>query len=218
MYTRLSTVVTPATNRRLASLAIFKQGPTKKDGADDEYLDYLRDVQSQAFESACNRVFAREAIKDVFREPRHDLYEHGQYKPAEELVLSRRPIVSISSVVDYTGTLDPSLYEYEAEAGILYRLWDCGDGTFARIPWRSRSVTVQYVAGYILPDDPDSNLPHDIQDAVITLMRMAWKGKDRDPALRSQSAGEIGNQSFWLGFPPNVQQAVAKYADIPVGM
>lgn len=215
MYTRLSTVTVPATNRRLARLDVFKMGPKTIDGAQDEYLDYLRDVASQAFESACNRTFARETIQDVFRID-HRRFDRDVNRD-HELVLSRRPVASITSVADWTGTLDPSLYEVDAEAGILYRLWNCGDGTFARVPWCSRSVTVVYVAGYILPDDASANLPVDIQDAVITIMRQRFKGKDRDPALRSQSDSAIGNQSFWLGIPPDVQATINKYADIPVG-
>jgi hypothetical protein len=215
MYTRLSTVTVPATNRRLARLDLLKMGPTIKDGSQDEYLDYLRDVASQTFESACNRTFARETIRDVFRIERHR-FEHN-INQNHELVLSRRPIVSVASVVDWTGTVDPTLYEFDADAGVLYHLWNCGDGTFARIPWRSRTVTVTYVAGYILPDDSGANLPADIQDAVLTLIRMRFKGKDRDPSLRSQSDGGIGNQSFWLGMPPDVQATINKYADIPVG-
>jgi hypothetical protein len=215
MYTRLSTVTVPAANRRLARLDVFKMGPKTVDGAQDEYLNFLRDVASQAFESACNRTFAQETIRDVFRLD-HRRFDRDMTR-GEELVLSRRPVSSITSVIDWTGTLDPTLYETDAEAGILYKLWNCGDGTFVRTPWCSRSVTGTYVAGYILPDDQGSNLPADIQDAVITLMRMRFKAKDRDPALRSQSDGGIGNQSFWLGTPPDVQATISRYADIPVG-
>lgn len=114
--------------------------------------------------------------------------------------------------------LDPSLYEVDPDTGLLTRLYDRGDGVMTPIGWRPGPVTVQFTAGYVLPGNTGSNLPVNIQRAVIKLARLEFRGKDRDPALRSQSAGEVGTQSFYVGVPKDVMDVAANYRDIKFGV
>lgn len=220
--TRITTVVTPAATRNLASRELFKMGPKTLDGSQDEYIDRLNASKSGLFENLCNRVFARETLRDVFR--LHTGYGnfygglHGAEYGVNPLILSRRPVTGITSVIDRSGTLDPTLYEVAPETGFLTRLHARGDGTFIPVGWSGPTVTVTFTAGYLLPEDQGRDLPYEIEEAVIALMRGAFKGKDRDPALRSQSDGGIGNQSFWLGIPPDVQSVIDSYRDVTLGV
>lgn len=205
MLARRSTViVTPAAaeDRRLASRDMFKLGMGIKDGELDEYIDFQIDAQSDAFSRECDRVFYRETLQDIFTTTDRDPWH---YQPVRSLVLSRYPVVSIASITDASGMIDPTTYTTDLKTGIVrfhgcHRSWCPGD------------LTVQYIAGYLTPGQEGRDLPHEIEEAVLTMVRGAYKARGRDPAQRSQQS-QAGTQSFWIGIPPDVQQAIDNHAD-----
>ena len=206
-YYRSFSIVTPAAaaDMRLASRETFKQGVGIKDGENDEYIEFLLDANSAAFQKECDRVLYRETVQDVFTGTQpHSRDDRQQIR---SIVLSRFPVVSIVSVADASGTIDPAHYSLDGPSGILRfherRCWPA---------WSGQALTVQYVAGYLTPSQAGRNLPYDVEKAVLTMARMDYKARQRDPSMRSQEA-VAGNQSFWIGIPPDVQGVIDSYCD-----
>jgi|SRR5579871_1903049 len=83
-------------------------------------------------------------------------------------------------------------YKVDAEKGWLIRL---NRFTGLAEKWPAMPVTVQYAAGY-------STIPDDLVDAVLRQITGRYKGKGRDPMLRTMDQPGLGSQTFWIGTPP----------------
>ena len=88
------------------------------------------------------------------------------------------------------------------------------DGLIVR--WSSIPVRVRYPAGF-------AEIPDDLQDAVIRMVKARWFGRDRDPLVRSQTAVGIYEAQYFFGagpgsegqFPPDVTAMLDNYR-VPV--
>jgi hypothetical protein len=186
MITSIVRVDTPATSRLCTTLERVKAELDIGDGANDTLLSgYI----AQASESVANYLcmpLARESVTETFRlrlSPR-------------VLILTRAPIVAITAVVEDSGTVDPAEYEYDADAGLLYRLSDD-----SRVYWSSRKIMVSYSAGYLMPGTSGANLPADIERAAILTVSAMAGGQGRDAMLRSEMLPDIGSTTYFEASP-----------------
>jgi hypothetical protein len=162
MADRTITILTPATDSDLMTLDEAKQllGLSLTDTSDDAQLQLFIDVNSATVARLCNRIFAREEVKEEWRELGCQLSWPGYYYPdyvpyysgtagrsdAHRIFLSHWPVQApdIESVESPQGTLlDPSAYEIETESGKL----ECLIGSFIE------PVVVTYWGGYNLPEE-----------------------------------------------------------------
>lgn len=166
----------------------------------------------------------REASSDIFAriwaQPRETITETFWPRPwqvcgPEALVLSRRPVVSVTSVTVDGSAVDSSLYRLAA-AGMLHAL--AADG--APTEWSiAKSVVVTYVAGYTMPCEvANYDLPPALEAACVELVSSYWLSRGRDPTVRQEDVPGLGSQTFWVGaigevgsLPPGVEAKIAPY-------
>lgn len=131
------------------------------------------------------------------------------------LLLPWRPSVTAASEVKEDGITLVSGTDYALASGILLRL--AGDGFR---PWCHGKMEVTFTAGWDLPGD----VPPGIEIATIEQIKAAFTGRDRDPALVSQTIPEVLQQVWRVpgagtgaGFLlPQVQSAFDPYRRIIV--
>ncbi len=173
-------------------------------GAEHDAL--LADLIRQASRTAatwCNRVFAKETVRETLRPE----------VPFRRLVLDRHPVASIISIVEDNETLVAGDYELDATSGLLIRLVD-------DLPtdWCADKIVITYVAGY----DLLTNLPEDVEKAVIALVRGWWFGRARDPLVKAQEIPGVMRQDYWVGavgdggLPPEFEILLAPYRNVAV--
>ena len=150
-------------------------------------LQRLISEQSEVAASWCRRPLAQATVIDSFR--LQDCYGY-QYEP---LIPSRRPIASITEIVEDGTTLVETDYEYDEDTGFLWRL----DSNEDRVGWTGKTV-LTYVGGYELL----TTLPRDIERAVISMIKQNWFSLSRDPMTRSETVDGIGRVDFWVGSVP----------------
>jgi hypothetical protein len=162
MADRIITILTPATDFDLVTLdeAKMLMGQSLTDTSDDAQLQLFIDINSATAARLCNRVFAREEVREEWRELGCQLSMPGYYYPdyvpyysgtslrsdAHRIFLSHWPVqaADIESVESPQGTLlDPSAYEIETLSGKL----ECLIGSFVE------PVVVTYWGGYDLPEE-----------------------------------------------------------------
>ncbi len=168
---------------------------------DDAWIDAEISAASTAIEGYCSRVFARETLREQWRDI-----------SLEKLILARAPVVSITSVVEDGVTLASTDYELDAATGFLWRL--SGD---ARTHWRAQKVVVTYLAGYLLPGQSGRDLPADIERACRLAVVSAFQQRGRDVMIRSESDTAIGSISYldprggMEALPPQVAGLLGPY-------
>lgn len=113
-----------------------------------------------------------------------------------ELFLTRRPIASVTSVVEDGSTLTEGTdFQTNKHTGVLERL-DSDEIT----SWSAEKIVVTYSAGYILPDDDGvSDLPYEIEEAAIYTVaaRMAdLNPSSIDPEVKSETLFEVYSATY----------------------
>lgn len=116
-----------------------------------------------------------------------------------ELILSRAPLVSVTSVSEDGVALVPDDFEIDAAAAVLTRLSDDGGPQ----PWKTARVVVVYVAGW-------ATVPDDLKAAAAALTRFWYFQTGRDPTVRSEEVPDVHKVSFTT---PGA--AVAEYKAVP---
>lgn len=206
-------VVTPTGDYTLLSAAELRTaiGLSSTDTGEDAKLGEIGPMAFAAITRAC-RVMAegvkvptlrKETLRDTFRSDRH-------YR---ELILSRRPIVSITSIVEGETTLETTDYEIEAGAGMLKRL---SSDNYTR--WACGKIVVTYLAGYdVVPDD--------LKDAAARLVNTYYLSGTDDPLEKSVELPDIGTVQRWVdkdsdaGMPDDILAALQRggYVNVWVG-
>lgn len=159
---------------------------------------------SRVIANHCGRVFERATVTEYPRSP-------GRPR----LLLSRPPIVSITSITEFGSELDAADYEVECsdaakDQGLLLRLnrsWRPvvrTGGLITDIPdtYAGRSddlgITAVYTGGFITPGQvaldvvtyPATTLPEDIQEAAIQAAVQLYRQRGSDPNVASESLGD----------------------------
>jgi hypothetical protein len=124
--------------------------------------------------------------------------------PGQRLLLSRTPILTITSVVLYGQPLlqdDAAGFILEnAEAGILFRRYgwspfDLFQNGIVQQPTvqtaRPDALVATYSGGFVLPKDGDGDgtrtLPYDLEEAALATAVSLWRQRGRDRAVGSES-------------------------------
>jgi hypothetical protein len=181
----ITTIVTPATDRDLVTLADVREQLQFKsnDTAQDAWLAKQITRTSQQAEKYCNRIFAQQTYQDTFGISNGD--------PGTPLMLGQAPI-NVTLVTVDGSDLDATASIADVEPGLLY-------STVEPRSWISKSsIIVQYGAGF-------AEIPDDVQQAVIHLVVMAYRGRTRDPMLRMRETPGLGREMYWIGAAPGEQ-------------
>jgi hypothetical protein len=128
--------------------------------------------------------------------------------PASGLLTGLAPPPSSPSiVVNVLPTVPPSLstgsvlpqplcegvdFETDAEVGQLTRLFALS-GEPSR--WTTLPTAIVYQAGY-------PELPDDLQEACLLLVKMRWFARSRDPMIREENAAGVWQATYWGGTGP----------------
>lgn len=220
-----TTVLTPAENCDLTTLANIKDDlaiPATDTSSDTTLARFITE-QSELVAQYCNRVFPIETVQDTIILDR-DAYPYQVPGQQAVLQLSRWPVVAVISVVDQVATgVSNTLvagvdFLVDAALGWLTRIEPT---TGMPINWRADQYTVQYQAGLFTPGT--TNLPADLEMAVLRLVTARFKARGRDPFLRSQGEPGVGQEQYWIGalpgqsgpFPPDIAAVLEKYR-VPV--
>jgi hypothetical protein len=142
---------------------------------------------SAAIVRACH-VAAAGAIPPTLRlEEVVDTYRLKSHQKA--LILSRRPVVSVTSLVEGSTTLAEDVdFEVEADAGLLYRL--SGD---ERVCWSSGKVVMTYSAGW-------ATVPDDLRLAAEKLAQVFHsEGGSGGSGLKRESIPGVIEREWWVG-------------------
>ena len=127
----------------------------------DDMLEMLIEWASDEIATECNRTFAKETLKAVYRE-----INSG----CKRLQMTHYPIEVMSSVVDRSGNIlvENTDYEVDYESGKITRL---------NTTW-SDSSTFTYRGGYDLP----AETPKALRQATLILSREAYFATQRGDA------------------------------------
>lgn len=178
----------------------------------DARLDALIEGACAFVENWCNRrgEMFYEVVSETFR----------LNQPASNLYLSRSPVVSVTSVSDGDTALATTDWEIDYDTGRLARLDGANGlqkwgGLVSAIPFRA---TVMYGAGYFADDDTGGNVPADLRDGTLALIRSNWFSLDRDPFTRSEEVPGVATISYGFGaaaqnngMPPDAEALLAPY-------
>jgi len=173
-------VTTPADSEELTTLETVKAELELTDGSFDARLTSYITQASAICGDYCNTTFGLASYTET--------YLAGT--SSDLLVLARRPLTTVTSVVEADQTLDPVTdYMLDKPRGIIQRLpgnmqgwawgWVGERPPSLRWGWGQPKIIVTYEAGYGLLD----GLPPAIERACIELVKMAYFTGPRDPSL-----------------------------------
>lgn len=141
-----------------------------------------------------------------------------------EIVLSRKPVTEVTSVVVAGTTIDVAGYNSEGASGILSRIPTLTYQSLA-VDRTSRTV-ITYDAGWTLPtDDPDATftMPAEIEEAAIIMFQVMLSGRSLPPNVKTQWVTDIERLEFWVGqigengsLPPAVTAKLDPYRYEPI--
>lgn len=151
---------------------------------------------SGAITRYCKRQLVQQSVTEQFRPDRRVVITNMTIDSPTHIRLRLRmyPVTEIASVTEDGTVLDPSSYEVDPETGLLSRLY----GDMPR-QWMAAKILVAYTGGYVLPPDPAADLPDEISDAAIQLVKLMRFSARRDPLVKSQVVVGVLEQDFWVG-------------------
>lgn len=202
-------IVTPATSTRLTTLDAVKADLGLAGTASDDALGALIDQFSDTVAAWCGRTFGLATVRETL--------DITRLCDRRVILLERWPVASVDSITvtgialasaDYA--LDPAKGElrYRAPDGRLW-LWPVGDSV------------ITYATGYLLPGETGRTLPHDIERACILMVRSAWHGMGRNPALRSEESAGVATFTYFAAngdaLSLEAQALLSPYRSINVG-
>lgn len=91
-------------------------------------------------------------------------------------------------------------FEIARERGEIMRLFS--DGYVSK--WPVAKIAVEYSAGY-------AEIPDDLQDACIDLVKARWFARTRDPMLRDENIEGVYSASYWFGTGPGAPNDLPAY-------
>jgi len=181
------TIASPNTDRSLLTLAELRGAAGVADNSRDAELTALGDYVSAMITKAC-KVQAAGNIPPTLREETVQQTIRFQGR-RQSFTLARRPVVSIATVTENGSEISDSNYEYDASAGLLYRL-NCG----VRSYWffdNPHHLVVEYTAGW-------ATVPADLKYAAIKYVKAEITTGSRDPLLKRVRIDGVSEREFWV--------------------
>jgi hypothetical protein len=173
-------ILQPADNFALMTLDELKTvlGIASSDTSNDPQLQQLIDWYSASVSQITNRVFAREKVRETWR----DL-------GSRRVFLSHWPVkeTDIESVECPRGALVPGT-DYELEEG---------SGKLSLFGSRAEPIVVTYTGGFVLPDEA----PDDLKNAAAILIRQGRTAAQRDAVAGIRSISHKDSRVMF--FDPN---------------
>ena len=141
-------ILTPADSFALMTLDELKTmlGITSSSTANDEQLEMLIDANSSVISTLCNRVFAKEEVRETWRclGSRRVYLTHWPVKEAD---------------IESVTTNGTERVDYELEEG---------SGKLSIFTDRQEPIVVHYTGGYLLPDEAPDALKQACSLMVVT--------------------------------------------------
>lgn len=215
-------VTTAATDLTLLTVAERRAAVNISDGSRDVDLSRLESRVSAVIAQACKiatdgvtpPTLRKETITDTFRRNRWAGSARHRYRDdvdgGQAIYLSRRPVVSVASVVEAGTTLAVTSYEIRAGTGGLIRL-----NSDAPAQWAADKIVVVYDAGW-------DTVPDGLKRAAEQLMQVYWSQQANDPLVKQISIPGVLERQFWIGsssdpaIPQNVMDALGPYMNLLV--
>jgi Phage gp6-like head-tail connector protein len=171
------TIITAPESTRLTTLATVKLHLGITSNTDDALINTFIDSASSRASSYCNRQFAQSRIKETL-----------QNSGTKNLRLSKIPVPEIHTVEYDNIVVDPTSYYFEnANTGLItnYFLWN---NTYEKFLYE-----VEYTFGYVLPSYTTGvrNLPHDIELAVIDLVKTNYLNRKADTTIIDEAVAQV---------------------------
>lgn len=189
------------------------------DASQDTYLARLINAASEAIERYCDRHFEKAS-----------LIEKVAGQGSQRILLSRTPILSVTSVTLSGSVLAPSEYEVEAEAGMIYRStgwpWSAMHRPgIVQDPYpgsETKNIEVTYTGGYVLPKDEDltanppvvRTLPYDLEEACIATVKTWFRAKGADLNRTSRRLMDVGDTWDRRALPEPVKETLGPWRRI----
>jgi len=139
-------ILVPAQSYALISLDELKVATGGAATGDDAQMQWLIDAQSSVISTLCNRVFAKETVRETWRDLGGDV---------RRLYLTHWPVKEED--IDSVMTADASRLDWEL---------DEGQGKLSIFTARNEPIIVEYTGGYELPDEA----PMALKQAVALLV------------------------------------------------
>jgi hypothetical protein len=207
----ITQVLTPAATYDLIDLATLKTLNAITGTLQDVYLSLVISQISTIAANYCNRVFPVETLSDSFW-PRRRGYLREPRRVARPLILSRNPIVTVTSILEGVGGVAPTAlvagvdYQLDAIKGFVYRLDTLGYPT----TWVADSIVATYSAGY-------SPIPADLQLAAASWVKAIAAAQTRDSTIKSETVVGVYSATYGaaagspLGVPADIAEALDNY-------
>lgn len=172
-----------------------------------DYINRLIKAASFSIENYTEREFQYRTLTETL-----------QAQNQRSLLLTRRPLRSVTQIKLDGSTISTTTYEIDnKEASILFRTSGVWTSTLLARSFIERMSygvglrdwSVQYVAGYILPNStayPGSTaaLPDNIEEACVQTVKSWFLDRKNNPALKSEKIGDASETHFDtnFGLPP----------------
>ena len=210
-------VTTPATSHRLTTLDNVKTALDINSSDDDTYLEMLIDQASDFVSQYCARTFAKQTYEEQLGGTGHP-----------RLMLDRTPIQQINEIKSGDAVLDSNSYEIEdADAGFVW----IDDKRWRQLRYVNQGIvptatrfkrldyTVEYEAGYTLPDDPNRDLPASLEAVVIEIVKWWFSERTENPNVRWQEVGDTRETKYdrQVGdrvLPPKVETSLKPFVRV----
>lgn len=213
------TVTSAAATTALTTLETVKTALSVSADTEDEFIERQIDgITSRIVSEIIRAMPAVDGTRTIGLETLSQQYRLKARQTS--LVIGRwvpQMPVTILSITEDDTVLETTDYEFNGGEGVLIRLSEDRP-----ICWSASKVVVSLTAGWLLPGDTGRNLPQNIEDAAIELIKLARFNRTRDPTLRQENILE-GLYSYQLfapsdapgGIPENVAALLAPYC-LPV--
>ncbi len=215
-------VVTPAPNRKLTTLANVKieLGIADADTSEDPKLNRLIDRISAMVVDYVYVPAAVDGSKTLALETLNQKFAKSPWYGGSrcKMQLARRPVTEIVSVTIGATLIDPTDYDFDGGEGTMWRTGAVSiPGTIIYVP--GQKTEVRFKAGWTVPNGSDPfTLPLPLEGAVIGMIRAARFAADRDPTVKSEWTTDIERLDYWVGqigengaFPPDIASSIDDY-------
>lgn len=203
-------ITTAAEDKNLLSAEEMRLaiGLASGDSSKDTPLATLNARVSTLIAQACKVATAGISVVTLRSETITETFRNGEW--FEHLVLSRRPVTAITSVVEDGVTLAATDYEIDAGSGLLLRLEDDRPAM-----WSGEKITVVYVAGW-------ATVPADLKLAASKVANEFYTVGTRDPNLKRVDVFEVVEREYWVSpkddplLSNEIQALLAPYMNMAV--
>ena len=206
-------ITTPAPDRNLLTIAELRDAADVTDRSMDADLRALGLRVANRIAYACRvrrggavpATLRQETVLETFRHRGRLTFEyHGYGHGPRRLRLSRRPIVSVSSLTYDGVSQDTTNLLIDQSAGFIE--WHFGrTGAF----W-GNEIAVSYIAGFdVVPDD--------LKLAATMLAQQYLAAQSQEPGLRAITIPGVEERQYWIGqpqdpdFPQNILDILSPY-------